>query len=66
MKYLENCEWFDFVLWQPAYCWYCWCGVSYKVKDLKPILPKECSQCDMEIQIEETEYPQGAIMFIWK
>jgi len=29
--YLENCEGFSFIKWEPAYCSWCWNWVAYKI-----------------------------------
>ena len=58
---LENCEGFNFTLWEPAYCGGCEAWIPYNIKKGTPTIPKQCSSCGATLKIS-TGDPLGLIL----
>ena len=51
---LETCDWFNFVIWEPAYCSWCSNWVAYDIKNWKAMLPEVCPKCNWKIHIDNS------------
>ncbi len=60
--YLENCEGFTFIEWQPAYCSWCKKSIKYSIKKWKAIIPNQCSNCFCNIYLNKKDNHKGLIL----
>lgn len=62
--FLENAEWFNFVLGEPAYCGNCEKGVKYEIKNWQAVIPSNCSVCWERIGINKGDNSKGNEIYI--